>query len=143
MRTTTEKKVRSPARTGENLERGRAPKGFKPDVATGSIEKPERDHIRLRGVGFPQYRKLIASAQGGADRPSCGPFGPFSGLRWLDDDQNNNAYHEGGYNLIDNTIEFWTHHIAVGSEIAYAAGEITVNGGHQDDESQFTLKPAD
>jgi hypothetical protein len=39
------------------------PKGFKPDVAAGSTRKPERDHIRLFGVGYVQYRKLIAFVQ--------------------------------------------------------------------------------
>jgi hypothetical protein len=27
-------------------------KGFKPDVAAG-LQRPKRDHIRLRGVGYP------------------------------------------------------------------------------------------
>jgi hypothetical protein len=28
-----------------------AGEGFKPDAAAGPLEKPERNHIRLRGVG--------------------------------------------------------------------------------------------
>jgi hypothetical protein len=28
-----------------------AGEGFKPDAAAGPMRKPERDHIRLRGVG--------------------------------------------------------------------------------------------
>jgi hypothetical protein len=27
------------------------------------MKKPERNHIRLRGVGFLQYRKLVAASQ--------------------------------------------------------------------------------
>ncbi|MCP2000242.1 hypothetical protein J2S34_002690 [Nitrobacter winogradskyi] len=52
MRTTTERKDGGPLRTGKNIKRGRSPKGFKPDVAAGSIQKPERGHIRLHRVGI-------------------------------------------------------------------------------------------
>src|ERR1700704_1207824 len=38
-------------------EQGKCRRGFKPDAAAGSTRKPERDHLRLRGVGFLQYRK--------------------------------------------------------------------------------------
>jgi hypothetical protein len=31
---------------------GKRREGFKPDAAAGPTKKPERDHIRLRGVGF-------------------------------------------------------------------------------------------
>src|SRR6266852_9482284 len=47
-------------------ERGRGRRGFKPDAAAGSTRKPGRNHIRLRGVGFQQYRKSAGFAQGGA-----------------------------------------------------------------------------
>jgi hypothetical protein len=33
-------------------EQGKCRRGFKPDVAAGSTRRPERNHIRLRGVGF-------------------------------------------------------------------------------------------
>src|ERR1700752_1749235 len=48
-------------------ERGKGRRGFKPDAAAGSTRKPERNHIRLRGVGFRQYRKSVRLPQGGSD----------------------------------------------------------------------------
>jgi hypothetical protein len=33
-------------------EQGKRRRGFKPDVAAGSTRKPDRNHIRLRWVGF-------------------------------------------------------------------------------------------
>src|SRR5882757_4745219 len=63
---TTEKKVR-------RSERGRCRRGFKPDAAAGSTRKPERDHIRLRGVGFRQYRKSSGFPQGGVARGYAKP----------------------------------------------------------------------
>jgi hypothetical protein len=38
--------------TVKSLEREKVLKGFKPDVAAGR-QRPERNHIRLRGVGCP------------------------------------------------------------------------------------------
>ena len=47
-------------------EQGKRRRGLKPDAAAGSTKKPERDHIRLGGVGFHQYRKSPAIPQAGA-----------------------------------------------------------------------------
>jgi hypothetical protein len=47
-------------------EQGKRRRGFKPDAAAGSTKRPERDHIRLRGVGFAQYRKSPGIPQAGA-----------------------------------------------------------------------------
>jgi hypothetical protein len=41
-----------------------------PGVAAGSTTKPDRDHIRLLGVGYQQYRKLNAFVQGGVHQSS-------------------------------------------------------------------------
>jgi hypothetical protein len=38
--------------TVKSLEQEKVLKGFKPDVAAGR-QRPERNHIRLRGVGYP------------------------------------------------------------------------------------------
>src|ERR1700720_2132568 len=46
-------------------EQGKRRRGFKPDAAAGSTKKPERNHIRLRGVGFQQYRKSVGFLQAG------------------------------------------------------------------------------
>src|SRR3954462_12551847 len=58
-----------------SLERGRCRRGFKPDAAAGSTRKPERDHIRLRGVGFQQYRKSAEVSQA-ALKPGLLTAGP-------------------------------------------------------------------
>jgi hypothetical protein len=50
-------------------ELGKRRRGFKPDVAAGSTRKPGHDHIRLRGVGYRQYRKSVRFSQGGFDYP--------------------------------------------------------------------------
>src|ERR1700730_14781075 len=52
-------------------EQGKRRRGFKPDAAAGSTRKPERNHIRLRGGGFHQYRKSPGLPQGGL-RPAVG-----------------------------------------------------------------------
>jgi hypothetical protein len=36
----------------KSLEQEKVLKSFKPDVAAGP-QRPERNHIRLRGVGYP------------------------------------------------------------------------------------------
>jgi hypothetical protein len=43
------------------LKARKAPDGFKPDAAAG--DGPERNDIRLRGVGFAQYRKSAGIPQ--------------------------------------------------------------------------------
>src|SRR5437016_7706555 len=65
MRDGLEKK-RTRKRKVRRSEQGKRRRGFKPDAAAGSTEKPERNHIRLRGVGLHQYRKS-------ADFPQAGP----------------------------------------------------------------------
>jgi hypothetical protein len=57
--------MRTRKRKVRRSERGKGRRGFKPDVAAGSTKKPERNHIRLRGVGFQQYRKSVRFPQGG------------------------------------------------------------------------------
>ena len=65
-----------------------------------------------------------------------------SGLRWFDDDQNNDAYHEGGYNLIDNTIEFVIPGIPVSGEILHQPRKKAVDSRQDQHQRQFRVKPA-
>ena len=107
-------------------EQGKRRRGFKPDAAAGSTRKPEHDHIRLRGVGFHQYRKL-------AGLPQAGP--PLEMLtaspsERLHDHENHDTYHQNSRYLIDNTIKFLTFDVTVGGKCFYPTNEEAVNGGH-------------
>jgi hypothetical protein len=53
------------------LSKESAGKAIKPDAAAGPMKEPERDHIRLRGVGYRQYRKLAAASQAGEKPGNC------------------------------------------------------------------------
>jgi len=47
-----------------SLERGRCWRSFKPDAVAGSKSETGTNHIRLRGVGWREYRKSQGVAQG-------------------------------------------------------------------------------
>lgn len=55
-----------------NLKQGRCRKGFKPDVAADAVWLSGDNHIRLRGVGWNEYRKSAAAAQDGASDAARG-----------------------------------------------------------------------
>ena len=61
-----------PDSVSADLKQGRCRKGFKPDVAADAIWLSGDNHIRLRGVGWNEYRKSAASAQDGAREGSRG-----------------------------------------------------------------------
>lgn len=52
-----------PDSVSADLKQGRCRKGFKPDVAADAIWLSDDNHIRLRGVGWNEYRKSVALAQ--------------------------------------------------------------------------------
>src|SRR3979490_623503 len=93
-------------------EQGKCRRGFKPDVAAGSTRKPERNHIRLRGGGFLQYRKSAGPSQAGPGRTSASSerFHHY---------QDNDPDHQGRRYLVDNTVKVSTSGIQVGGEIIY------------------------
>jgi len=67
MRDGLEKK-RTRKRKVRRSKQGKRRRGFKPDAAAGPMKKPERDHIRLRGVGFANIENrsvLRKEARGG------------------------------------------------------------------------------
>lgn len=61
-----------PDSVSADLKQGRCRKGFKPDVAADAIWLSGDNHIRLRGVGWNEYRKSVALAQDGARAASRG-----------------------------------------------------------------------
>src|SRR3954447_14128562 len=79
---------------------GKRRRGFKPDAAAGSTRKPERNHIRLRGVGSQQYRKSPRLSQAGTSVRA------YSSERFYDH-QDHDANHQNRRHLIDNAVEFW------------------------------------
>src|ERR1700716_2789794 len=103
-------------------EQGKCRRGLKPDAAAGSTRKPERDHIRLRGVGFRYYRKSPGFPQAGRFPEPL----PSAGSKWLIPHQNHDPDHQYGRYLIDNTVKFLTSGIPAGGEVPDAAGKKTV-----------------
>lgn len=60
-----------PDSVSADLKQGRCRKGFKPDVAADAIWLSGDNHIRLRGVGWNEYRKSVAATQDGVNDGSC------------------------------------------------------------------------
>jgi hypothetical protein len=130
--------MRTPEKKVRRSEQGRGRRGFKPDAAAGSTRKPERNHIRLRGVGFRQYRKSVSFLQGdltGSVLQRCL-------LKRLNHYQDNGPDHEDRRYFIDNTIEFLAPPIAVGGEILDAAGKKTVDARQRHHQQKLAVQPS-
>src|SRR5438132_3932970 len=87
-------------------------RGFKPDALTGSTTKPECNHIRLRGVGYPNIENCRASR-----KPD--PLGRNPRLERLNHHEHHDPDHQQCRYLIDNTIESLSYEISIGGKITH------------------------
>src|SRR5579871_133669 len=95
--------------------------------------RPGHTHIRLRSEGCPQYISAADSLQGA-------PSAKFT-LKWLHDYQDDNADHQNGRYLIDDSIEFLAAGIPVLGKLAHIPGVKPVDYRHYQHQDELGVKP--